>query len=176
MIQIPLPGMAGDEALMIASQPVKHPVCRRDMRIIEGAVNGLRLLLVPTRPTAPIQIVPVVTPQDRTGLIVEQALPDTVRQPTMLILDAAPQNAIDELLILVELFLIGLPKLFHDRREPRSRTALIAQAGDPNAAVLRDDPVVLPVVGHHRRTAMERVTGVDKPLLRHQKMTQVGNH
>src|SRR5579859_1321308 len=100
MIQIPLPRMVCDKALVVTRQAVKDPIRRRNVRVVEGTVHRLRCLLVPTRPTAPIQIAPVVTPRQFIWLIVEEAFSHAVLFRAVFVLYAAPQNAIDKLLIL----------------------------------------------------------------------------
>ena len=58
--------------------------------------------------------------------------------------------------------------------EPR-RPALVSEAGDPDAAVLRDDLVRLAIEGHHRRAALERVRRIDEPLARRQEAAEIGD-
>src|SRR6266704_983039 len=48
--QIPVPGMVGDESLVVARQAIEYPVGRGNVRIVVGAIHLFRRLLVPTRP------------------------------------------------------------------------------------------------------------------------------
>ena len=68
-----------------------------------------------------------------------------------------------------------LAKLLHRRRQPRTGTTFVAQAGDPDATVLRHDLVRLAIVAHHGRTAMKRIVRIVEPLVGEKKVAEIGD-
>src|SRR5215469_3316089 len=158
---------------MIASQSVHRPIRSRNVRIIIGAVDGLRLLLIPACPATPINVATVITSEHIAGLIVEEAFPHAILVFIPLVLNTAPQNLVDKLLILVEFLLVRVSEFFHGCRKPRTSTSFITEARHPNTRILSDYGVCLPVVGHHGGAAMEGIVRVDKPLLGHQEVPQI---
>src|SRR5690348_10374111 len=118
MLEVPLPGMIGDEILMIPREAVKSPISRDDVRIIIRAVNRFGRFFVPACPTAPVQVAAIIVRRQLIRLIVEEALANAELFRTVLVLDAAPQNTVYELLVFVDLLLIGLAKFLHGCGEP----------------------------------------------------------
>ena len=173
MREIPVPGMVGDQALVVARQAIQHPVGGSDVRIVVGPIHSFGRFHAPAGPTAPIEIAAIVIRRQLIGLIVEQTLAHAIWMWAVPELQAAPEHAIHELLNLVELFVVGLAQLFHDGREPGTRAALITQASNPHTAVLRNDLVGLAFIAHDRGATMEGILRIDKPLLGGQKTTHV---
>src|SRR5580700_5493785 len=152
MIEIPIPRMVGNQALMIASQPVEHPVCRGHVGIIVRPVDSFRRLLVPACPSFPVHTAVVVIGSHLVGLVVEETL---------------------SYAIAVRFLFVGLDKLLHDRCQPGTRAPLVAQPCYPHAAVLEHHAVGLTVISDHGRSTVERVARIDKPLACSQKVSQV---
>ena len=175
MCEIPVPGMVGDQSLVVARQAIQHPVGGSDVRIVVGPIHSFGRFHAPAGPTAPIEIAAIVIRRQLIGLIVEQTLAHAIWMWAVPELQAAPEHAIHELLNLVELFVVGLAQLFHDGREPGTRAALITQASNPHTAVLRNDLVGFAIIAHDRGAAMEGILRIDKPLLGGQKTTHVGD-
>ena len=93
----------------------------------------------------------------------------------LLVLDAAPQNAVHELLEFFDLVFFRLAEFLHRRGQPRTGAPFVLQTGNPGAGVLGHNAVVRAVISHHRRRAVKRVVCVREPLFREQKIPQVGN-
>src|SRR6266498_1359175 len=167
--------MVGHEPLIVACQVIHHPIQRRNMGIIVGAVDPLGVLLVPTSPCTPVEVFAVIPGRHLVRLIVEKALANAVLVFSIFVLQSAPDDAIDELLELVNLHLVGLNEFLHDGRDPGATTALIAEAGDPGATILHDNLLFLAIVGHYRWAAIDRIIGIDEPIRRSEEVAHVGN-
>src|SRR6185437_11334587 len=122
--------------------------------------------LVPTRPALPVDVAAIVACRQLVRLIVEEAFLHAVLARAVLILKLTPQNAVNELLKFVELFLVRLTELLHCRSEPGAGAAFVAKAGDPDASILRDLLVEIVIIGNGRGGAMKRVVRIVEPLLR----------
>src|SRR6185437_4276210 len=156
LIEIPVPGMVGDESRMIAGQPVHDPVGRGHVGIVVGAVHRFGLLLSPACPRLPVLVGAVVSGGKLVGLIVEEAFADAVLFGAVLILQVPPEGLIDELLELGDFFLVWFAEFLHGESEPWAGSRLVAGAGDPDAAVLRVLLVRVAVVADGGGGAVER--------------------
>src|SRR5690348_3088973 len=157
--------MVSYQVLMVSRQAIERPVGGRDVRVVIGTINALRGFLVPTGPGCPVEILAVKIRRHLIRLIEEETLLDSELEWAFAVLQLTPENAIKELMVLLEFVLIGFNELLHHRRQPRSSPAFVAQPGNPDPAVLQDDLIGVLVVGHYRRTAVEGVVGIDEPLL-----------
>src|ERR1035438_976893 len=173
MIEIPIPRMVANQALMIASQPVEHPVCRGHVWIIVRPVDSFRRLLVPACPSFPVHTAVVVVGSHLVGLVVEETLSYAIAVRSVFGLQATPQHPVDEPLEFIEFLFVGLDKLLHDRCQPGTRATLVAQPCYPHAAVLEHHAVGLTVISDHGRSTVERIARIDKPLACSQKVSQV---
>src|SRR5579859_27859 len=175
MLQIPLPRMVGHHARMVACQAIHHPIRRCYMRIVKGAVYCLRRFLIPTRPALPIQIIAVIAGRHLVWLIVKEALANAILLRSIAILEMPPQDSIDELLQLADLFFVRLSQFFHGSSKPRVCACLITQARDPHAAILHHLLICLAVVAYDSWPTMKWVGSIGQPLFRCQKAPKVRN-
>src|SRR5580704_16723463 len=173
MIEIPIPRMARDQALVIASQPVEHPVSRSYVLIVVRPVDSFRRLLVPARPSFPVHTAVVVVGSHLVGLIIEETLSYAIAVRSVFGLQSTPQHPVDEPLKFIDFLFVGLDELLHDRCQPGTRATLVAQPCYPRAAVLEHHAVGLTVISDHGRSTVERVARIDKPLACSQKVSQV---
>src|SRR5258708_10350322 len=173
ILDIPFPSMVRNQALMVACQPIEHPIRSRNVRIIIGAVYLFLRFFVPTRPRRPIEIAAVVTVWHFVRLVIEQALAHSVLMRTVFVLQSTPEDTVDELLQLLQFFPIRLNQFLHHSCEPCSSSALVSETGNPGPAVLHHNLVGFAIIGHDRRTTVKRILWVYIPLLGGQEMTQV---
>ena len=110
--------MIRDQPFVIARQPVQNPISSDDVEIVERAVDKFRVSFVPACPGGPIKILSVKARGHLIRLVIKKALANAKFLRAILVLQAAPQDAVHKLLKLAELFLIRQPQLFHDRCHP----------------------------------------------------------
>src|SRR5262245_38895568 len=129
--------MTGHQSLIVSSQTIKDPESGRDVWIVIGSIHGLRCFFVPTCPARPVEVAMVVPGRHLVGLIVEETLADSVRMLSVLELQPAIDDPVDELFKFVDLLFLRLNQLLHRDREPGASTTFIAQSRYPDTAVLQ---------------------------------------
>src|SRR2546422_1098590 len=103
---------------MITSQAIHRPVGRHDVRIVVATADRFSVALLPTRPGGPVQRRIVLKPWHVRRRVIEQTLTHAILVWAVAILQAAPQDLVDELLVLFNLLFPGLAKLLHGRCQP----------------------------------------------------------
>src|SRR6185369_1928502 len=141
--------MIRHQARMIAREAIHRPVSGDHVRIVVTAPDRLSIGFFPTGPGGPIQRRIVLKLRHVRRRVIEETLSYAVTVWTVVVLQATPQNTIDELFILFDLFLARLTKLLHRGGQPRTRTTFVAETGNPHAAILRYDLVCFAIVAHH---------------------------
>src|SRR5204863_2989165 len=106
--------------------------------------------------------------------IVEETLAHAILVRAIIVLQAAPEDLVDEFLVLGNLVLVGLAELFHGRRQPRSGSAFVAQPGNPGTTVLGYLLVGFAIVADDRRRAVEWIRAVVEPLFGEKKVAEIG--
>ena len=145
------------------------------MRIVVPATDRFSIGLLPAGPRGPIKSRIILKSRRIRRRVVKQTLSYAEAVRSIIVLEAAPQNPIDKLFILCDLFPVWLAKLLHSSRQPRAGATFIAEASNPNAAVLRHDLVCFAIVAHHGRAATKRIVGIVKPLLSKEEVSEVRN-
>src|SRR6266516_8232614 len=102
--------MVRNQARVVAREVIHHPIGSGNMRVIIGAVNLFGSFLIPTGPRAPVEVAAIKAFRHLVGLIVEETFADSVPVWSVLVLQASPDNAVNELLEFFNLFFIGLNK------------------------------------------------------------------
>src|SRR5213593_1802526 len=108
---------------MITSQAIHRPVGRDDVRIVVATANRLSIALLPTRPGGPVQRRIVLKSRHVRRRVIEQTFTHAILVWAVAILQAAPEDLVDELFVLGDLFLVGLAELFHGYRQPGAGAA-----------------------------------------------------
>ena len=112
-VEVPLPLLGGDHAGVVAGDAVHGPVGGDDVGVVIGAVDGAgSLLVVPTRPGAPVALV-IFEIREARGVIIEEALFHAVHLRAFADLEAAPESLVDELSVLIDFGLVGLAEFLH---------------------------------------------------------------
>src|SRR5258708_10480486 len=127
--------MIRDQAFVVAGEAVKQQVECGNVRIVKGAIDPLGSFVVPTGPSAPLKVAPVIASRQFVGLVVEETFADAVFFLAVLILQAAPNDAIAELLQLLEFFFVVFDDLFPAPGHPGAPTARVPQAGSRGSAL-----------------------------------------
>src|SRR5205807_10412313 len=107
------------------------------------------------RPRGPIERRVVLKTRHVRRRVVEETLAHAVFVWAIVVLQAAPEDLVDELLVLGNLVLVGLAELFHCRCQPGTRTAFVTQPGNPGATVLRNLLVSFAIVTDDRWRPVE---------------------
>src|SRR5262249_7909288 len=105
--------------------------------------------LFPAGPGGPVQRWIVLKSRHVLRRVIEQTLAHAVFVWAIAVLQAAPEDFVDELLILDDLFLVRLAEFLHRGCQPGTRSPFVTQSSNPGATVLRDLLVSLAVVADY---------------------------
>src|SRR5437764_9734060 len=152
--------MVRHQTRMITRHAIHRPIGGNHMRIVVTAANRFCVGLLPTRPRGPIERRIVLKTRNVLRRVVEETLAHTVFVWAIVVLQAAPEDSVDELLVFGDLLLVGLAELFHCRCQPGTRTAFVTQPCNPGPTVLRNLLVSFAIVADDRRRPVEWMTRI----------------
>ena len=118
--------MVCDQARVIARQAIHRPIRRHDVRVVIAATDRFSFALLPTGPGGPVERRVVLKSRHVRRRVIEQTLAHAVLVRAVAVLQTAPQDLVDELLILFNLLFSRLAKLLHRRRQPGTRAAFVS--------------------------------------------------